>query len=118
MTPRRVEELLSSYPPEIAELSFALRDLVHDTLPFAKEKVIDGWRIVAFSKRNIFLYLAPSSDRVALGFTMGNKLADPAHLLVRLGKAMHSRNVLLQPKTEIPVNALRSMLLEAYERAR
>lgn len=115
---RTADDLLASYSPEIAELSHAVRDLIHQTLPAAKEKVISGWRILAYSKRNIFLYVSPSTERVAIGFTMGNELADPAGLMVRLGTARNSRNVLLKPGEALPLAPLRSLLLEAYEIAR
>lgn len=118
MTYRTADDLLGSYSPEIAELSYTVRDVVHQTLPFAKEKVISGWRILAYSKHNIFLYIAPSRERVAIGFTMGKQLTDSAGLLVRLGTARNSRNVLLKPGGDLPLAPLQSLLLEAYTIAR
>lgn len=113
----RPQELLAAYPPEIGELAFTLRDLVRQTLPLAREKVIPGWKILAYSRRNMFLYLAPASARVALGFSMGSQLTDPAGLLVRLGRSVNSRNVLLAPGSPIPAEPLRALLLQAYELA-
>jgi hypothetical protein len=113
-----IDDLVSGVPEEIAELTFEAFDLVRATLPHAKERIVGGWRIVAFSKRTIFLYFAPSRTRLAIGFNQGVHLHDPEKLLVRFGNSRESRNLVLTPGSRLPVSALERLLVQAYDLAR
>jgi hypothetical protein len=113
-----IDDLVSGLPEEIVELTFEACDLVRATLPQARERIIAGWRIVAFSKRTIFLYLAPSRTRLAIGFNQGVHLRDPEKLLVRFGNSRESRNLVLPPGSRLPVSALQRLLVQAFDLAR
>ncbi len=89
-----VREFLDNYPAPVQEVALALRALVFELVPEARERVYTGWRIIAFSfgggTNGQFCAVQPnkSAGRVNLHFPAGVDLADPGHLLEGDGKRM------------------------------
>ncbi len=44
-----VREFLDNYPAPVQEIALAVRALVFDLVPEARERVYTGWRIISFS---------------------------------------------------------------------
>ncbi len=68
-----------------------LRELVHHAAPSADERVVRGWRILAYDAGGLFCYLKPQRTHVDLGFHHGDALSDPSGILGGRGK--HLRQV-------------------------
>ncbi len=89
-----VREFLDNYPAPVQDLALAVRALVFDLVPEARERVYTGWRIISFSfgggTDGQFCAVQPNkgAGRVNLHFPAGIELADPGHLLEGDGKRM------------------------------
>lgn len=85
------ETFLSGYSPDLQQIAFALREVVAVTIPQVREKVYQGWNLIGYrvpcSKGDAyFAYIAPTADRVYLGFEYGILMLDPDRLLNGDGK--------------------------------
>ena len=117
------ELFLSAYPPEIRVIADRLRDIVHEAVPEALERVRTGWRLIGYDvpavrRTRYFAFVAPEPEHVHLGFEYGIWMTDPdgllrgAHLDLR-----RVRFVTYSPGDEIPTDALMRYTREAAELA-
>jgi hypothetical protein len=117
------ELFLSGYRAEIRELAERLRDVVHEAVPDAIERVRVGWRIIGFDipvgrRTRYFAFVAPEPEHVHLGWEPGIWMADPegilrgAHL-----KLKRVRFVTYRPGDDIPTDVLVGYTVEAAELA-
>src|SRR5262245_11848174 len=75
------EQFLAAYPPAIQALAEQLRTLIKRTIPNVDEVVYVGWHLIGYrvregSRSRYFCFVAPSPDRVALGFEYGVLLSN------------------------------------------
>lgn len=87
--------LLKGFPKNIREIAGQLRTLVKHAVPDANEEVKIGWRLIGYraglrTASAYFAFIAPSQDKVELGFEYGTGLSDPHHLLNKKLKQVHS----------------------------
>lgn len=88
--------------------------LVRRVLPQARERVITGWRIVAYEAPRVFAYVVPLVGAVAVGFNRGAELDDPAGTLERVGRAAGARRRTLRRLADLRDPALTRLLREAF----
>ncbi|MCU0499812.1 MAG: DUF1801 domain-containing protein [Anaerolineae bacterium] len=106
-------EIIAECSPEIIELTDALRLLIRQTIPSAKELMYRGWKGIGYHhpESGYFCALFPRAEQVNLGFEWGVDLPDPDNLLQGTGKRL--RYVVLTPGQTIPEAAIRQLLLIA-----
>lgn len=106
--PRDIEALIAAVDPDTAEHVAQLRELVLATLPEANERVIAGWRVIAYDRGGLLAYIKPTRDaEVHLGFYRGAELDDSDLRLEGSGKLQrHVRLPLDQPLDSAPLQAL------------
>ena len=109
-----LDSLLAPSAPSIRRRVTELRELVQRVAPIADERVIGGWKVVAYDHGGLFCYIKPLRDGVDLGFHHGAELDDPAGLLTGTGKRM--RRVRLAPETPLPIVALEPLVAAALDR--
>lgn len=108
---------------EIRDIAEQLRDLVHDAVPEALERVRTGWRLIGYdipvgSRTRYFAFVAPEPVHVHLGFEHGIWMSDPDDML--LGAHLDLRKVRFvtyQPGDAIPADALVRYTREAADLA-
>jgi hypothetical protein len=114
---------LSGYPPPIVDLAQRLRDVVHEAVPEAIERVRIGWRIIGYDvpigrRTRYFAFVGPEPEHCHLGWANGIWLTDPDGMLrganLRLRKV---RFVTYEPGDPIPVDALRRFTRESADLA-
>jgi hypothetical protein len=113
------ELFLSGYPAEIRDVAERLRDVVHEAVPEAIERVRTGWRLIGYDiplgrRTRYFAFVAPELEHVHLGFERGISMADPEGLL--LGENLNLRKVRFvtyRPGDPIPTEALSRFCSEA-----
>jgi hypothetical protein len=113
------ELFLAGYSPEIREIAERLRDVVHDAVPEAIERVRTGWRLIGYDipvgrRTRYFAFVAPEPEHVHLGFEYGAWMADPERML--LGAHLDLRKVrfvTIRPGDGIPTDALVDFTREA-----
>lgn len=88
---RAFDSFVASSSGPVRQTMAELRELVHATAPGADERVIRGWRVIAYDHDGLFCSLKPKRAHVDLGFNRGAALDDPHGLLVGTGK--HARHV-------------------------
>jgi hypothetical protein len=98
------EDFLFNFPSEIQELANQLRPLIHQAVPNIIEAVYPGWQLIGYraqdGRRNAyFAYIAPTLERVMLGFEYGILLDDPHSLLEGNGRQV--RYVVLKEAADI-----------------
>ena len=117
------ELFLVGYPPAIRDLAERLREVVHEAVPDAIERVRTGWRLIGYDvpvgrRTRYFAFVAPEPEPVHLGFEHGVWMAVPdgilrgAHLDLR-----KVRFVTYEPGDAIPTDALVRYTREAAELA-
>jgi hypothetical protein len=103
---------LSGYSTEIRDMAQRLRDIVHEAVPEATERVRSGWRLIGFDvpvgrRTRYFAFVAPEPEHVHLGFEYGVWLTDDDGMLrgahLDLKKV---RYVTYRPGDTIPTDAL------------
>ncbi len=100
VTDEDLRDFLSSFL-DAAEAVDTLRALVLAAAPGADERVIGGWKVVAYDHRGLFCYIKPQKRGGArIGFYRGAELRDPAGLLAGRGK--HQRHADLPPGGPCP----------------
>jgi len=113
------ELFLAGFSPEIRAIADRLRDVVHDAVPDAVERVRTGWRLIGYDvpvgrRTRYFAFVAPEPEHVHLGFEYGAWMADPEGML--LGAHLDLRKVrfvTLRPGEPIPTDALVDYTREA-----
>lgn len=89
-----------------------LRELVLAHAPAADERVVRGWRVIAYDLGGLFCALKPRRADVDLTFHHGIELADPKGLLG--GRAKNARSVSVRADA-IPAKALAALVRQAAE---
>lgn len=114
---------LAGYDPEIRDVAARLRDVVHEAVPEAVERVRTGWRLIGYDvpvghRTRYFAFVAPEPEHVHLGFEYGIWMGDPDALLqgahLNLKKV---RYVTYEPGDAIPTDALARYTREAADLA-
>jgi hypothetical protein len=110
-----VQAFLSSYPPEVRDLTLKLRALVFEVIPNALEQVDVPNKILGYgfslNMADIICVIAPYTSHVILMFGKGTELRDPEGLLK--GTEKHVRHVKIQAASDIEAPALRTLLEKA-----
>jgi hypothetical protein len=84
---RDVAALLSAFDPRFTPVMTRLRRLVTRAVPGATERVIAGWKVVAYDAGGLFCYLKPTREaEIQVGFYDGVRLDDPDGRLEGRGK--------------------------------
>ncbi len=108
--------LLRACPPPIKSLMAAARTLVKHWVPDVVEGVRVGWKLLGFSAPRYFACLAPSADRVRLGFEHGILLDDPDGLLEMGGTQM--KWITLAKRSDLQRPGLAALVAQAADLAR
>lgn len=119
----RPEELLAGYPDEIVDLAERLRQVVHEAVPDAIERVRPGWRLIGYDapmpgkgRSRYFAYVAPELEHVHLGFEYGIWMSDPDRILHGAQLALRQvRYLTYRPGDAIPVERLLPYVREAAD---
>lgn len=117
------EIFLSAYPPPIQELAERLRDVVHEAVPEALERVRTGWRLIGYDvpvgrRTRYFAFVAPEPEHVHLGFEHGIWMSDPEGLLQGAHLDLRKvRFVTYRPGDDIPTESLVRYAREAADLA-
>ena len=77
---------LGLWSEEAHARALELRELVLSVAPFAEERLIRGWKVVAYDHDGLIAYIKPRHDAVHLGFYDGVNLPDPHGHLEGSGK--------------------------------
>ena len=107
-----VAELLSGSDRHIKSLVGALRELVHEAVPDAKEVVKEGWRSITYENDGIVCYIAPLKKHVDLGFYEGIRLSDPEKLLEGHGDKL--RHLKVWEARDIRREEFKALIREAF----
>lgn len=91
--PSDIEQFLSNYPPEIRQLSAALRDFVTTAAPDCTETLHTGWKVISYGHKKKFCAIAPHARWVNLQFHAGVSIADDHALLAGSGKSMRHTKI-------------------------
>ena len=110
------EQFLAAYPPALQALAEQLRTLIKRTIPNVDEAVYPGWRLIGYrvregSRSRYFCFVAPSPDRVALGFEYGVLLTNDTGLLE--GDGTQVRYVTIRCAEDIRESGLAALIAEA-----
>lgn len=106
-----VELLLEPFEPEVIELTHRMRRLILDGGPPLSERVITGWKVIAFKHQRDVCSIKPLTGGVRLTLQDGVDLEDPEAMLSGSGK--RSRQLFLPTRTPLPTKALRGLLRQA-----
>jgi hypothetical protein len=119
MEPIPPEILLDDVPPELGRIGQRLRDLVHETLPDAIERVRPGWRIIGYDlpvgpRRTVFFaWIMPQQEHIHLGFVHGLALDDPLRLLDGQPGVKFARWTTFERPDQLIEDPLRALLGQA-----
>jgi hypothetical protein len=115
----RLLEALAAYDAPVVELALALRDLVLEEAPEARETIVSGYAVAigfSFTGKPIkdgFCHIVAYAGHVNLGFNRGALLPDPHHVLAGKGKMI--RHVTLRSERDLGRPFLRRYLRAAIE---
>ncbi len=110
-TRKLVSAYIATLRPPIRGVVSALRRLVHEVAPEAKETL--KWGIPTYSLERIVCYILPTKGHVTLGFYRGADLSDPHGLLVGEGKKL--RHVKISKVKDTRNRALKRLVREAFK---
>lgn len=109
LSPEELDDYLQGAPEPVAARLRELRDLVLRVAPEAAERLIVGWKVIAYEgSKGLFASLKVRPDGVLLGFYQGALLPDPGHLLRGAGK--QHRNLPLSPNDPLDYVALKDLI--------
>jgi len=106
-----VEQMILTFPSEVAATVRALRALVREMVPDATEKAQPAWRTINFDHHGGLIALGGHAKWATIGFMRGVELADPEKRLQGTGKTM--RNIRVDPAVPIPRAYLVRLIGEA-----
>ena len=86
---------VAPHSASVRQVTAELRDLVLSTIPPADERLIQGWRVIAYDIDGLLASLKPQRAHVDLSLYDGATLEDPRGLLAGAGK--HVRYVRVRP---------------------
>ncbi len=109
MVARDVDAYVAGLEPPIRRLVEALRELVREAAPEAKESL--KWGGPCYEHNGLLRSISPAKAYVRLQFFRGASLADPAGLLEGAGKGM--RHVKVRSVDNIPSASLRELVRAA-----
>jgi hypothetical protein len=116
---RQLLGYLASYDPHVSDLLLALRELVLEEAPDAKESLVKGYAVsIGFSftgkpLKDGFCHIVAYPTHVNLGFNRGAQLPDPNQALLGHGKAI--RHITLRNQSELDRPFLRRYVQAAIE---
>lgn len=109
ITDQALLEYLSDFPEPVRRRTHEARDLLLRAAPEINERVISGWRVLAYGDRKgLIAYIQARADAVHFGFYQGAALPDPSLLLA--GKGKQRRHVALPLTGSLPRTALKDLL--------
>jgi AcrR family transcriptional regulator len=103
---------LAVHSLEIQVRLHEVRDLLLATVPGADERIITGWKCLAYANNGLFAYIKPARRAVTLGFHRGIDLDVPNQLLE--GRGRRERYVTLPLQGPLPVARLEDMIRASY----
>jgi hypothetical protein len=111
---------LAAYDPHIADLALALREIVLDEAPDASESIYRVYTIAIWfgfngKMKDMFCYIATTSDHINLGFPRGARMADPSRVMEGVGKVM--RHVKFASLAELEAPWVRRYIRESMAQA-
>ncbi|PKN55510.1 MAG: hypothetical protein CVU56_20905 [Deltaproteobacteria bacterium HGW-Deltaproteobacteria-14] len=77
---------VAPHSASVRQVTAEVRDVVLSALPEAHERLIRGWRVVAYDLDGLLCSLKPQRTHVDVGFYQGAELDDPGALLTGRGK--------------------------------
>ncbi|HEU5103040.1 MAG TPA: DUF1801 domain-containing protein [Roseiflexaceae bacterium] len=109
------EQFLAAFPDEIQSIAEQLRQLIKQTNPNISEAVYLGWKLIGYREQDgrrsrYFCFVAPTAERVMLGFEYGVLMAKNP-LLEGDGKQV--RYVTLRDLADIRPRELSALIAEA-----
>ncbi len=118
---RKLIEYLAPYDPHVSRLALALREVVLEEAPTAKESFSKGYAVgIAFSFtgkpiKDGFCHVVTYASHVNLGFNQGATLPDPDRVLAGNGKSI--RHITVHSEEDLNRPFIRRYLRAAIERA-
>ena len=117
-------KFLKPFPADIKERALWLREFVWDLYPDSNELIYDNYNAVAFGwsltdklgQTFCTMAVGRTSSNIHFGFYYGNVLADPKGIL--LGEGNQYRYILVGELSAFPKTYIKSLLKEAYNRAK
>ena len=97
--------------PQYRGIVAAIRELMHQEAPEAKEQMAYG--VPTFRRNKIFAVISPTKKGITLAFSMGAEFEDKYGLLEGEGKV--SKNVRMKSLDEVNLEALRYYVKQALE---
>jgi hypothetical protein len=115
----RLLEYLAPYDRTVSDLALALRTIVLEEAPEARELLSKGYAVaIGFSftgrLKDCFCHIATYAHHVNLGFNRGTGLADPKRILVGTGKAI--RHIRISNQSDLHLPHVRRFIRAAIER--
>ncbi|MEO1272695.1 MAG: TetR family transcriptional regulator C-terminal domain-containing protein, partial [Myxococcota bacterium] len=103
---------LGRWPQEAHDKALELRQLVLDVAPEAQERIIRGWKVIAYDRSGLVAYIKPRHDAVHLGFYEGVHIPDPHQRLEGSGK--YRRHLVIHLDTALEHPIIRELLHNAF----
>lgn len=111
-TDPRVDAFIAGLDSPVKEVAEALRRLVGEAAPEARETV--KWGFPTWEQNGLMCSIAPARGYARLQFFRGADLRDPDGLLEGTGIGM--RHVKLRSADSLPLDALQALVKEAVRR--
>src|SRR5579863_1526436 len=116
----RLLEYLGPYHRTVSDLVLALRAIVLEEAPEARELLSKGYAVaIGFSftgrLKDCFCHIATYAQHVNLGFNRGTSLADPKKILAGTGKAI--RHIRISNQSDLHLPHIRRFIRAAIEQA-
>jgi hypothetical protein len=111
---------LAAHDPHIADLAVALRELILDEAPDADESIYQVYTVAIWfgfsgKMKDMFCYIATSTDHVNLGFPRGARMPDPSRVMEGVGKIM--RHVKFSSLADLEAPWVRRYIRESMAQA-
>ena len=116
---RRLLGYLTAYDPHLADLTLALREIVLEEAPEAKESIVKSYAVaIGFSftgkpMKDGFCHIVTYATHINLGFNRGALLPDPNRILAGKGKSI--RHITIRNRSELDNPVVRRYLQAAIE---
>jgi hypothetical protein len=113
----RLLGFLAAYDRPVAELAFALREMLLEAAPDAIESIYDAYSAVAIGfsftgrLKDTFCHIATYAHHVNLGFNRGATLSDPQKVLEGTGKSV--RHIKIAHESDLAAPFLAHYIREA-----
>jgi hypothetical protein len=108
-----IDSLTGPLDPEQRRLLHTLREVVLTAAPCADERLIGGWKVLAYGTGRLVCYVKPRRSEAHVGFYQGASLPDPEGLLRGSGKRM--RHLVITPDQPVPERAITALVRAAWE---